>query len=58
MNIDSTLYSGHPGINTSTVHLLREDVLRCVREAKVAGNIIHSDPDKERRKSRDKNVPM
>ena len=25
---------GHPGINTSTVRLLREDMLRYVREAK------------------------
>ena len=37
--IDNDLMSveyicGHPGINTSTVRLLREDMLRYVREAK------------------------
>lgn len=34
MNIDNTLYSGHPGINTSTVCLLRDDMMRYVRETK------------------------
>ena len=34
MNIDNTLYSGHPGINTSTVCLLRDDMMRYVRAAK------------------------